>query len=201
MTRTVIALGLATMVPLLACGDPDRMEADAGGGGTDGGSGGDGGVGGTDGGAGDDVARCRAAAASLATTCEGDGDRTCHVGAYRDSCSADGRAGLFADGLDCLRAMSSAGSCRTFSDPSGAATCIDAVYAGITSEDIDAVLARVSTVCPAAATQAARTEPPLYALTPAQLSTLRSCIEAATDCETAGACTEAIATSILACYE
>lgn len=200
MTR---AAWILCSVLLVASGCDDGSSVDAGGGGTDAGGGGtDAGGGGTDAGGGDvEVARCQAASAALAAACPTDGDRTCHVGEYADFCQADARPDLFADALECLLAMSGASGCRTFSDPSGADTCVDAVYDGFSSPDVDAIAARAEAVCsssPMVVPQ--RTEPPLFALGTAQLDALQTCLDAAADCDAVGACTEVAAGDIFACY-
>ncbi|MBX3270477.1 MAG: hypothetical protein KF729_09465 [Sandaracinaceae bacterium] len=205
MIRHALALGL--MLGLASgCDDgtpaTDAGGTDAGGGGSDAGGGGsDAGGGGSDAGGGDEVERCRAASATLAAACPGDGQRTCHAGAYAGFCHADARPGLFADAIGCLTAMSGASGCRTFSDPSGASACIDAVYAGVTSAAIDAIAARGEAICPSSTPfNAAAAEPPFFALTPAQLATLQACLDAAADCDGARACAEATASPIADCY-
>lgn len=204
MTTTLRLHGTIGLVLVLAAcgggttggndaGGNDAAASDTGGGGTD--------TGGTDTGTSDpDVARCQSAAAMLMATCPSDGDRTCQVGAYGSFCQAGAHPGEFADAIDCLRAMSSAsGGCRTFSDPSGAATCVQDAYAGVTSSDVDAVVARAQMLCTSTA-GAVTAEPPLYALSASQLSALATCMDAATDCDAANACANTTAGPIAACF-
>lgn len=147
-----------------------------------------------------ELADCQAAAAAYAALCTSDGDRTCHVAAYASFCSEGASPGLYADALDCLRTNSASNSCRTFSDPSGAAGCVDAVYAGATSAAIDGIMARIVELCGGTPGNPARTEPPLQARTATELSDLAACLDAATTCDGAGTCAQEAAGPISVCY-
>lgn len=197
----------------VACGDDASTDAgpgtdagaamDAGGGDTDaGGMGTDASVdaattaadGGTE------VARCQASSAALAAACPGDGNRTCHAGAYASYCVPGARVDLLADGLDCLLAMSGASGCRTFSDPSGADVCVDGVFAAASDATVTAIVTRITGLCGDDSIDPVRTEPPLYVLTASQLEALQSCVDAAADCAATEPCSAAFQTPIAACY-
>lgn len=200
-----------TLRALLACALLFSLGCDDGGG-TDAGATSDGGSSGTDGGApgadagppagdaGPEVGRCQASSAALAAACPDDGRRTCHAGAYAAYCLPESRSERLADALDCLLAMSGASGCRTFSDPSGADACVDMAFDGLTDDDVAAIVGRISVLCGDDSIHPNRTEPPLWVLTPTQLSTMRACVEAAADCDATASCAEGIQEPIAVCY-
>jgi len=75
----------------------------------------------TDGGV---VAQCEAQAQHFATLCAGDDIRPCLWNAYAKLC-ATGKTQLLVDSMNCLDQT----TCRTFSDPNEAATCLANVHA------------------------------------------------------------------------
>lgn len=147
-----------------------------------------------------DLARCRAAAAAYAGVCTSDGARVCHIAKYGAFCNETGQPALYAAALDCLRVNSSAAGCRTFSDPSGAADCVAAVYASASNAMVTSVTARISALCTTSRVVPHQFEPPLFALSTEQLASAATCFAAATDCAGAEAC-YAINAEIRACYE
>ncbi len=148
-----------------------------------------------------DVAHCRASAAALAATCPDDGGRHCQAAAYASYCNDGASPVLFAQALDCLTAMSSSsGGCRTFSDPSGAGSCVDGVYASTTNAAVDMAITTINGACTTATQSPTQTEPPLYALTAAQLATFQDCLDAAVDCSAVTACASGFQDPISACF-
>ena len=148
-----------------------------------------------------DLARCRAAAAAFAGVCTDDGDRVCHVAEYAAFCNETGQPALYAAALDCLRTNSGAGSCRTFSDPSGAGDCVAAVYASASNAMVTSVTARINALCTTATVVPHVAEPPLWALSTGQLASAQTCLAAATDCVGTEACFATVQAGLRACYE
>ena len=70
------------------------------------------------------VAQCAAQAKHFATLCAGDDIRPCLWNAYAELC-ATGKTQLLVDSMNCLDQT----TCRTFSDPNEAATCLANVHA------------------------------------------------------------------------
>ncbi|HEY1958799.1 MAG TPA: hypothetical protein VGH28_24460 [Polyangiaceae bacterium] len=70
------------------------------------------------------VAQCETQAQHFATLCAGDDIRPCLWNAYAKLC-ATGKTQLLVDSMNCLDQT----TCRTFSDPNEAATCLSNVHA------------------------------------------------------------------------
>lgn len=147
----------------------------------------------------DPVARCLYAAETLGSRCPADPIRACYAEAFATFCADDARPGLFAEAMNCLRAHSSSTDCRTFGDPSGAAECVAAVYEDVESAEVDAAIARIDDLCDPPVPAASGFDPPLYALSVAQLTSLGTCLDAATDCAAAVGCVRAERAAVVAC--
>lgn len=136
-----------------------------------------------------DVARCEQAAQDLSTACADDIDdgRPCMSEKYGDYCADAVRPDLFADAIDCLNQHSTIDGCRTFADPSGAADCVDAVYAGFDAPEAEAFISAFSAMG-GYADQPERFMPPAYVLTSGQLAQAQSCLNISSDIDAAYAC-------------
>jgi hypothetical protein len=162
----------------------------------------DSGAQGTDAAAAGDVARCTATAAMVATACAGQADRTCeHIqGGMR--CATE-RADVLADAYQCLLDAST-GSCRTFSDPSGASACLQALGSRtMVTATAEAVVSRILTLCPEGTTRPQLLTGgvmPVIAMSGATLARLDACLGPAATCAAAVACVNTEFASIVACY-
>lgn len=209
-SKALAPLGsLSLLVLALGSGCPENTPAadaatmaDTGGGGSDTGPAmDDAGTPGEDAPADDAVARCTATAAMVATACGGQADRTCEHTQGGMRCATE-RADVLADAYQCLL-DASMGSCRTFSDPSAADTCL-ATLAGETAITAagDALVTDILALC----TDTTRAQliaggvVPIMALSDATLGRIDACVGAATDCVGVQACFYAEFDSIVACY-
>lgn len=69
------------------------------------------------------VAECQTLAHHFATLCAGSDPRPCEWNAYADLCRT-GQTQLLVESMKCL----AQNTCRTFSDPNAAATCLDTLH-------------------------------------------------------------------------
>lgn len=147
-----------------------------------------------------DVARCESTAAMVATACNGQVDRTCEHTEGARFCGRE-RADVLADAYDCLLALSH-GSCRTFSDPSGAEVCLSGVASANDVTHAQAVASTIAAVCPTVSADLLLTRAilPLMTLSDATLDHLSACVAAAGDCDGALLCYRAEVPTIVACY-
>ena len=149
-----------------------------------------------------DVARCMSIASMVATSCEGQADRTCHHTETAALCATE-RADVLADALQCLLDSSTGtGSCRTFGDPSGAQGCLDDLAAATDTTDTEPVIAHLVAACPTATEAQFLTMGaiPGMALGAASLDRFDTCITAAADCTGVAQCVNDLFPAISACY-
>ena len=211
-SRSLVPLSLLVLVLGIGCAD-DSSTTDAGGGGradlgsasTDAGQEvADSGAQGTDAAAAGDVARCTATAAMVATACAGQADRTCEHTQGGMRCATE-RADVLADAYQCLLdASTGTGSCRTFSDPSGASACLQALGSRtMLTATAEAVVSRIVTLCPEGTTRPQLLTGgamPVIAMSGATLARLDACLGPAATCAAAVACVNTEFASIVACY-
>ena len=98
-----------------------------------------------DGGVGDAgslVAECQTLAHHFATLCAGSDPRPCIWNAYADLCKT-GQTQLLVDSMKCLDQT----TCRTFSDPNQAATCLDTLHASSQSAAAKKYMSDTCTAC------------------------------------------------------
>jgi hypothetical protein len=213
-SKVIAPLGSVSLLALaLGTGCPDNTPApdaavvasDTGGGGADTGPATDDtGSPGADAPVVDDVARCTATAAMVATACAGQADRTCEHTAGGMRCATE-RADVLADAYQCLLdASTGTGSCRTFSDPSGASACLEALGAATTlSSAGEALVTHILATC----TDTTRAQVvsggviPLMALSDAAVGRLDACVMAAADCGAVSACAFTEFPDIVGCYD
>ncbi len=178
--------------------------------GCDGGNGGNnggGGAGGNGGGGGgkpnvntaEEVAECKKTAESVRNACGGQADRECLFEQYALLCESE-RAAVLTAGLKCLLQFSS-GSCRTFSDPSGAEECVGAAFAKFDTKDATAAAQALIGVCAEASVDGLlnRAEPPFSMVGSATLDTFNACVQNVTGCEPAIECYKAEFAGIWSC--
>lgn len=130
---------------------------------------------------------CADAAEEFAAVCSNAGARTCQAAAYAAYCENAMEPEAAAAALDCLRNESSSGSCRTFSDPSGAQECVANELGPLTRPEWTSIVAKFVLVCGRAATPVTF-EPPFVFLSQAQVDAVDACVDGATSCEAAQAC-------------
>lgn len=139
----------------------------------------------------------------LTETCAGQVDRTCEHEEARVRCGTE-RADVLEDAYQCLLDASiGTGSCRTFGDPSGASSCLDALVERTPlSPAGEALAADLEALCPGAsrARLLGGGAMPIIALSDETIGRLQRCLDGATECSGFGACIEAEYPEIVACH-
>lgn len=150
-----------------------------------------------------EIAACHAIAATVAADCNGQADRTCEHTTGAGYCDTE-RADVLAAAYQCLHEHSvGTGSCRTFSDPSGAETCLADVAAAHDVTHATAVATLLHDRCSSSTPveqYVQRSIVPLMALSDATLDRMEACMTAAADCETAANCYLDEYQVLFACY-
>lgn len=144
---------------------------------------------------------CEVAAAAYAALCTSDGNRTCHVAAYASYCATATEPAAMAAALDCLRVNSDSGSCRTFSDPSGASGCVAAALQPVEQASWQGIIDDYRAICGGPFTAPHDFEPPLAMLSATQIGEVRACLSTSPTCTALEAClASGVQAPISACY-
>jgi hypothetical protein len=120
------------------------------------------------------VLACQSAASHFATLCAGSDPRPCYWNAYAKLC-ATGRTQLLVDSMKCLDNT----TCRTFSDPNEAASCLAQLHAADESASAKTAIENACSSCGGSSCSTITgTAEILPYLADADLATLVSCASA-----------------------
>lgn len=148
-----------------------------------------------------DVVQCHTLAESIATACGGQEERTCEWTELAALCDSEDAPALNV-AMQCILDASSGGSCRTFSDPSGAFDCLGEMLESEVSDGERDLAESMVALCATDADRFLyRWTPPLAVLAESTTDTLSDCVALASDCAAAEACFEPLLTEAIACYE